>query len=202
MSDASYIAEVSNANLNAPDSTDPQESKKGTGKVDIYMILCGGLIIIAAVIGIVFAVTSKSDSTATSNGVADDEEVSIRSKLEYLSSDPSIFDDNSSPQYKALRWLKNKDEAVVNGIEQVRLETRFALATLFFATRGEKWFQPLNFLSSDHECNWTSSLTEKGVTCDGNDRVTTLEIGTYLETSFVTLNMVIGLRLLFDIGFS
>jgi hypothetical protein len=97
--------------------------------------------------------------------------------LEYLSSDPSIFKDESSPQYYALTWLANADKAEIAEDDQVRLENRFALAALYFATLGGSWFDDMDFLSSVHECNWTSSDTGEGVGCNENNEITSIIIG-------------------------
>jgi hypothetical protein len=110
------------------------------------------------------------------------QEESIQSKLEYLSEDPSVFEDPSSPQSMALKWLvDNSDEAQLGS--GVRRESRYALAVLYFATEGGTlWKDDLQFLSSAHECAWTSiDEADQGVYCDDDWNVVNLTIGTSLK---------------------
>ena len=189
-SDSSYTPASTSSNrrhVSIPNSTvtdnsnltsDSPVSKMTAGKFKMCMVFCGCLVIITVIVGVVIAVTSSSKSDpplqvpATDDGV-EVEADPIRSKLEYLSSDPSVFDDESSPQYAALKWLK-EDLITNNDMEQFRVETRFALATFFFATHGDRWLDPLNFLSSDiHECAW------QGVNCDESEKVLKINIGKF-----------------------
>mgnify|MGYP006914663425 CR=1 FL=1 len=89
-----------------------------------------------------------------------------------------MFADESSPQFKGLAWLANTDASKVNKNDQARLEARFALAMLYFATQGEGWFGDLQFSTNFHECNWTSSAeARQGLACNVDDEVISIIIG-------------------------
>jgi hypothetical protein len=106
----------------------------------------------------------------------------LQSQLAYLSSDSNVLEDGSSPQYLALTWLANND--TVDEREIQRVEARYALATLYFATDGDEWKDDLHFLSPHlHECNWTTSsaadnITGQGVGCNADMEIISLVIGT------------------------
>ena len=116
---------------------------------------------------------------------------SLREKLMYLSSDPSVLDDIASPQYKAMEWLVGWDyQATFSDMNESdelfnqRLQNRYALAVLYFSTQGENsWTDPLNFLStSRHECDWNGdgNGSVNGVFCeyaDDDSRITRLQLG-------------------------
>lgn len=64
--------------------------------------------------------------------------------------------DSSSPQSRAFAWTINDPGFLA--LEPWRLQQRFALATYFYATRGENWIPKakvhwLNY--SKHECRWS-----------------------------------------------
>jgi hypothetical protein len=83
--------------------------------------------------------------------------------------------DESSPQFLALRWLFNNDPAVLDldimptGI----LVERYVLALFYFATTSEEEgaLNVLNFLAASSVCEW------KGVICDRDDFVVALNLG-------------------------
>jgi hypothetical protein len=107
----------------------------------------------------------------------------MQSKLAYLSEDPSVFEDPTSPQSLALNWLVKEDEAGIDlDADVVRRETRYVLAVLYYATDGESWWkEDFGFLSESHECDWTSQEdeSEQGVFCDEDLNVVNLRIGEY-----------------------
>jgi hypothetical protein len=91
------------------------------------------------------------------------------------------LEDGSSPQFFALTWLANND--TVDEREIQRVEARYALATLYFATNGDEWKDDLHFLSPLHECNWTTSsaadnISGQGVGCNADMEIISLVIGT------------------------
>ncbi|CAB9524934.1 Leucine Rich Repeat [Seminavis robusta] len=56
-----------------------------------------------------------------------------------------------SSQFKALHWILDGDTTLPNE----RIQQRFALATLYHSTSGEKWAENSNWLNhSVHECAW------------------------------------------------
>jgi hypothetical protein len=111
-------------------------------------------------------------------GSVSDEETLVN-QLQYLSSDPSVFEDPDSPQSLAISWLANEDESGLDLDDTDRVESRYALAVLYFATSGDNnmWIDELKFLSSLHECEWTSeSGSGAGVGCDSEMRVVNVSI--------------------------
>ena len=75
-----------------------------------------------------------------------------------------IFENLSSPQFKALHWLANDDVLQYtpdNEHEMRRIIQRYALVTLYYSTNGEGWTNTLKFLSNEDECNW-NELVEVG----------------------------------------
>jgi hypothetical protein len=100
------------------------------------------------------------------------------SQLKYLSSDPSVFEDPDSPQSLAITWLAKEDESGLDLDDTDRVESRYALAVLYFATAvDDMWIDELQFLSPLHECEWISeSGSGAGVGCDSEMRVVNVTI--------------------------
>lgn len=68
-------------------------------------------------------------------------------------SQESISEDTLSPQSRAFNWMIN--DPYVTSYPEWRLLQRFALATLYYATAGENWFNDTNWLSYNRsECDW------------------------------------------------
>jgi len=79
-------------------------------------------------------------------------------------SDSRDFLKPKTPQYLALDWLAKFDQRnldiptdKMDGPETRKLVQRYALATIYYATRGELWSRKLNFMSPDDECDWNES---------------------------------------------
>jgi hypothetical protein len=85
--------------------------------------------------------------------------------------DAEALQEDSSPQFQALRWLANEDTAVLDldSTPTVILVQRYVLAVLYFATSGEAWRDEGNFLSASSVCMWNNG--ERGVFCNGDDLV-------------------------------
>ena len=65
----------------------------------------------------------------------------------------SIEKAETTPQAKAFVWLL--DDPSLRGYPDWRVLQRFALATFYFATGGENWYNSTNWLDYDHhECSW------------------------------------------------
>jgi len=64
-----------------------------------------------------------------------------------------ITDDDTSPQARAFQWLLN--DPFVEEYPSWRIVQRFALATFYYSTDGQNWFNNENWTSYEvHECNW------------------------------------------------
>jgi hypothetical protein len=73
----------------------------------------------------------------------------------------------SSPQSKALAWLRNNNTLLETYSLSRRLE-RFSLATFFFSTGGDRrWRSNSGWLSDDDECSWYSGNKELSVCGSG-----------------------------------
>ena len=65
----------------------------------------------------------------------------------------SASDGPSSPQAKALHWLELDPRMQQYSLE--RMEQRYALATLYYATNGDAWSKQGKYLDYGlHECRW------------------------------------------------
>jgi hypothetical protein len=76
----------------------------------------------------------------------------------------AIEDEPNSPQSQAYQWLL-ADKGSLPDLSAERIKQRFALATLYFATNGDRWLTNSNWLSySVHECDWYTKpeFGEKG----------------------------------------
>ena len=137
-----------------------------------WALLAGTFVCVAVVVLVlVLVLGGKSETPGTnggepssSNTAFDDQRAILQSQLAYLSSDPSVLERNVSPQGLALDWLTNEILDGTDGdmMDDSRIEARYALATLFFATAGSKWTDSTRFITSAHECDW------KGVSCNSD----------------------------------
>jgi hypothetical protein len=80
--------------------------------------------------------------------------------------------DDSSPQFRALRWLANDDLMMLDLDITPTLVERYILAVLYFATSGEGWGDQRNFLSATSVCEWNDDLI--GAVCNEDDLVVDL----------------------------
>ena len=63
----------------------------------------------------------------------------------------------TTPQYSALKWLADDDEAVIDLSNEATLIQRYSLAVLYFSSGGgDSWTDTLNFTSGLNECEWYS----------------------------------------------
>ena len=70
------------------------------------------------------------------------------------------LEDSSTPQGKSFSWLLEKDD--LKGLSSTRVQQRYALASIFYASQTQKWKNQYGWLTKSHECSWF------GVKC-GND---------------------------------
>jgi hypothetical protein len=82
--------------------------------------------------------------------------------------------DDSSPQFRALRWLANDDPMVLDMDSSPTLVERYIVAVLYFATSGEGWEDQRNFLSAIAVCEWNNDLI--GTVCNEDDLVVDLNL--------------------------
>jgi hypothetical protein len=87
--------------------------------------------------------------------------------------------DPSSPQYKALEWMVEKDNTELQStVPDDDIVERFALVLLYFATGGESWSDQAGFLSPmNNVCSWYSFVDgTKGVECNDEGSVVILDL--------------------------
>jgi hypothetical protein len=90
--------------------------------------------------------------------------------------DAEALQDDSSPQFQALRWLANNDTAVLDldRTSPAILVERYVLAVFYFTTSGEGWGDQHNFLSGTSVCEWNTG--SKGVLCNRDEMVADLDL--------------------------
>jgi hypothetical protein len=92
-------------------------------------------------------------------------------------SDAEALQDESSPQYLALRWLAQNDTMVLDldtRTSLVNLVQRYVLAVLYFATSSNGGLNVLNFLTASSVCQWNDG--GRGVFCNRDGLVTSLTV--------------------------
>jgi len=104
------------------------------------------------------------------------------------------FRRENSPQSKALRWLQNN--TLLESYDLPRRLQRFAMATVFFSTGGERrWANTSGWLSDDDECNWhqAADACAEGLvvslTLEANNMKGTIPLETSLLSTLGSLNM-------------
>lgn len=78
-----------------------------------------------------------------------------------------------SPQYLAFQWLSGN--ANLESYTVKKQIQRFALATFYFSTNGDKWKQNDSWLTEEDECSWYSSNTFRSQ-CNGEGQYRNLEL--------------------------
>jgi hypothetical protein len=97
--------------------------------------------------------------------------------LQKIVSDAEALQDDSSPQFRALRWLANNDTMLLDldsAPSVILAVERYVLAVLYFATSGEGWEDQRRFLSASSVCEWNSG--GKGARCNEDDLVVALNL--------------------------
>ena len=94
------------------------------------------------------------DGTSLKPLSADD----VKKIIEKLTPDADILSNPDTPQAKAMAWSL-EDRSKYNVEVPVRVGVRYALATLYYATNGDKWLNNTNW-GRGHECMW------KGIYCN------------------------------------
>ena len=126
-----------------------------------------------------------------------DREMRIMTMLEGPYSSTSIdstdleayfLSDPSSPQSLALDWIANVDPMAVSLDKEAKIIQRYALAVLYYSTRGDGWDLQHNFLTGKDECDWGTydesaeatlgvrecTLTDAGTSTDSFSAITSI----------------------------
>jgi hypothetical protein len=144
------------------------------------------LLVVGVILGVTFSLTTNNDNDSPSidsvvtptQSPAPTKAPTACNSLDCLTklllqnevSDAEALQDDSSPQFLALRWLANNDPGVLDldSMPDVILVERYVLAVLYFATSAEGGSNVLNFLTASSVCEW------KGVFCNGDDLIVAL----------------------------
>jgi hypothetical protein len=140
---------------NDRDYKDLQKNRRGP--MLLYLAVAFLVIAVGAGVGI-----GLSGSNEVEVEVEDEDEdprpEELIARLSKFTTDDSAWDDPESPQQRAIQWLAQEDQQWrddEDGGSNTRLETRYALAVLYFATNGPAWFYNPGFLNPmTHECTW------------------------------------------------
>lgn len=162
---------------NAYDDNDDKPCWCGQSRTCVVWLALGiGLAILVIVVvplAIVFAsgdpknvatdtpVTAAAGDLSLAPTLAPDT-VSTVDAILYAISDPALFDDPDSPQYKARQWLLQEDLVLLDALEAGHLGQRYIATEFLFAMVPEMYAPDYNFGSSDNErlsadtteCEW------------------------------------------------
>jgi hypothetical protein len=159
--------------------------KRGAVRTKIILWVACGVIILAVALGLGLGLRDNGDGDNVNSGGTEPPPktplpASLLARLGRLSSDPdNAFADQFSPQSQSVEWIvldltNSTTTGTIYGDEfsggiiftdettanlPARLETRYALACLYFATNGPSWNHSFNFLSHEHhECAWNDNF--------------------------------------------
>lgn len=86
----------------------------------------------------------------------------------------SKFNDPSSPQARALKWLKF-NPLKVSELKFKPIFQKYVLLVLYFSTNGENWRFKKGWLTETDECEWYNTAGS-GYVCDEFGRVTDIDL--------------------------
>jgi hypothetical protein len=179
----------------------PRDSTTRLRKTMVCRMLAALVAIVVVVCFVVLATdavvvqSDKGSSTLLSENGRLDSIVAFLFEQE-VSSAKDLYDE-STPQYRAARWMALEDPERLSVPEPVggsmdgggglrntnplRFVQRYVLAVLFFGLDGENWENRRKFVTGVHECSWFESHVNRdgetyamGVTCDHNMQVRNL----------------------------
>jgi hypothetical protein len=81
---------------------------------------------------------------------------------------------SSTPQYEPLKWLAN-DSNLANYTEQEKIQ-RYALATLYYSTKGGRWTHSDFWLSSADVCDKWYQSDDMTINCTSAGEVSNLSL--------------------------
>jgi hypothetical protein len=135
------------------------------------IVLCCGIIACAILLPLHFLVWSKNNDDATSSSTPAPTAALLPALPSFTLE--AMAKSSLSPQARAYKWLH--DDPMAQSYTEARLLQRFAMATLFYALRGENWTTTTaneklssRWLSYEHsECEW-GVIGESGFTLSGD----------------------------------
>jgi hypothetical protein len=176
-----------------------------------WMIFGVSLVAVGILVGVLVGGSSKKEGTASSFPTGEPTLTNLESRIRDIITtitEPSVLDDESTPQYKAYQWVKDDYESLQiflnETIDNLNLNDtsvlqRYALSTLHYATNGSQWANSYKFLSNASECEWMGIRDEQGhqldgeesgvTRCDDEQRVVSLQLGTRIWEAAVSCGM-------------
>lgn len=129
-------------------------------------------------IGLIFITVflAASRFTNKNNDSFPTRDILIQNKLSLISSSNAVFQNSSSPQYKALQWILRGDHSFALTNESPNLIQRYCLAVLYFASNGDQWTR----------CGKRQDLQQNHVTALGNNNSTCLDEQGNLSFKFLS----------------
>lgn len=111
-----------------------------------------------------------------------------------VSSDNGIsIQSTGSPQSLAFEWLVSDQTNITFTIPDERIIQRYALATLYYSTDGERWLDNVGWLSNENECSWhTIAVTEN---CDADGMYMSIDLSANDLTGVVPNELALLSRL-------
>ena len=127
--------------------------------VSVVLVVCVILVCLFAVVGITQANDLSYPEDMSMPLSPSQGPTSVEEYILALIPEDSVgaINNGNSPQSQAFQWLLADDInlPIVSDLSEERLKQRFALATLYFATKGDGWVVNRNWLNySVHECDW------------------------------------------------
>lgn len=107
-----------------------------------------------------FLIAQRNDATAVNVNTARYQQLTQVIVPSLLISNTSKLQDVTTPQARAMHWLANVDPLQVQASDTANLNPRYSLASLYYSTNGQFWFNSNGWLGSSSHCNWY------GVSCD------------------------------------
>ena len=144
-----------------------------TRKVSLTILCCISFVIVT--VGV--AIGASIDKHLAANEYLSNEERHEKFTELLLPVVGSTVMDETSPEYRAVQWMAEKDPARMPVHSHIDLITqRFALADLFESTQGSNWQNSHNFMSDKDVCDWNLDDGENGVYCR-NGFVARIQLG-------------------------
>jgi hypothetical protein len=154
---------------------DQNAASSSSGREGIRFLI-GAALALLLVVGVILGVAiplTTNNTACTNKSLGCLAELLLQNEV----ADAKALQDESSPQFRALRWLANNDTMVLDldsATSVVLAVERYVLAVLYFATNGEGWKDRGDFLSASSVCEWFSGGI--GPLCNDDDLVAAVYI--------------------------
>lgn len=121
-----------------------------------YLVAFVGLMVVAGAIACVIFFVVAPMLQESANATSDMERFESLKSLASTISGGGIIQDTESPQFRALEWLSNEDEAGYSVLVSPYREIveRYIIAVVYFSLSGSAWSQQYDFLTPKHTCAW------------------------------------------------